>query len=89
MVITKEEILRKDKVLNKDDIKTLRKEIIDKKPKPGYKWFFEQEIFEQPEAISKALNYGGRIASNNKVKLGGLDSREDDLKSIDNLVIAA
>ena len=89
VVITKEEILRKDKVLNKDDIKTLRKEIIDKKPKPGFKWFFEQEIFEQPEAISKVLNYGARIAGNNKVKLGGLDAREDDLKSIDNLVIAA
>ena len=89
VIITKEEILRRDKVLNKDDIKTLRKEIIDKKPKPGFKWFFEQEIYEQPEAVSKALNYGARIAGNNKVKLGGLDSREDDLKSIDNLIIAA
>ena len=64
-------------------------EIIDKKTKPGFKWFFEQEIYEQPEAVSKALNYGARIAGNNKVKLGGLDSREDDLKSIDNLIIAA
>lgn len=89
VVVTKEEIIRQDKVLDKEDIRTLKREIIDKKPKPGFKWFFEQEVFEQPEAISKTLNFGGRIAANNRVKLGGLESREDDLKSIDNLIIAA
>jgi glucosamine--fructose-6-phosphate aminotransferase (isomerizing) len=89
VVITKEEIIQKHRKMDKDDIKTLKKEIIDRKPKPGYKWFFEQEIFEQPEAIAKTLNYGARIGSNNRVKLGGLELREDDLKSIENLVIAA
>lgn len=89
VVITKEEIIRKDKVLNKDDIRTLKREIIDKKPKPGFKWFFEQEIFEQAEAISKTLNFGGRISANNRIKLGGLETREDDLKAVENLVIGA
>jgi glucosamine--fructose-6-phosphate aminotransferase (isomerizing) len=89
VMVTKEEIIRQDKVLDKNDIRTLRKEIIDKKPKPGFKWFFEQEVYEQAEAISKTLNFGGRIAGNNRIKLGGLESREDDLKAIDNLVIAA
>ena len=88
-IITKDEIIKKGKQISKSDIKTLRREIIDKVPKPGYKWFLEQEIWEQPEAVSKTLNYGGRIAANNRVKLGGLDSREDDLKAIDNLVIGA
>lgn len=89
VVVTREEIIRRDKILSKEEIRTLRREIIDKKPKPGYKWFFEQEVFEQAEAISKTLNFGGRIAANNRVKLGGLESREDDLKSIENLIIAA
>mmetsp|Transcript_40083 Transcript_40083/g.45976 ORF Transcript_40083/g.45976 Transcript_40083/m.45976 type:complete len:266 (-) Transcript_40083:886-1683(-) len=89
VVITREEIIRQDKVLDKNDIRMLRKEIIDKKPKPGYRWFFEQEIFEQPEAISKALNFGARISGNDRIKLGGFEGREDDLKAIENLVIAA
>ena len=89
VAVTREEIIRRDKVLDKEDIKTLKREIIDKKPKPGYKWFFEQEVYEQPEAVSKTLNFGGRIAGNNRVKLGGLENREDDLKAVDNLVIGA
>lgn len=89
IVITKEEIIQQHKKMSKDDIRTLKREIIDKKPKPGYQWFFEQEIYEQAEAISKTLNYGARIAANNRVKLGGLEAKEDDLKAIENLVIAA
>ena len=87
--ITKEEIIHRDKIIDKERIRTLKKEIVDKKPKPGYNWFFEQEIFEQAEAISRTLNYGARISSNNRVKLGGLETKEDDLKSIDNLIIGA
>lgn len=89
IVVTREEIIQQHKKMSKDDIRTLKREIIDKKPKPGYQWFFEQEIWEQAEAISKTLNYGARIAANNRVKLGGLETKEDDLKAIENLVIAA
>ena len=89
IVLTKDKIILKDKVFNEDDVKSLVAEMIHLKPKPQYKWFFEQEIYEQPEAISKTLNYGARITKNNRVKLGGLDSREDDLKAISNLVISA
>lgn len=89
VIITKDEIMRKDKILTKNDIRTLRRETIDRKPKPGFKWFLEQEIWEQPEAISKTLNYGARITKNNKILLGGLMDKEDDLKAIDNLIIAA
>lgn len=88
-MLTKDKIILKDKVFNEDDVKSLVAEMIHLKPKPQYKWFFEQEIYEQPEAISKTLNYGARITKNNRVKLGGLDSREDDLKAISNLVISA
>jgi hypothetical protein len=30
------------------------------------------EIFEQPEAVARALNYGGRIFGDDNVKLGGM-----------------
>ena len=86
VVITRDEIIKKDKILTQEDIKTLKREIIDKKPKPGYKYFLEQEIFEQPEAISKTLNYGGRISRSNRVIL---DSKLDDLRVLNHLVIGA
>jgi glucosamine--fructose-6-phosphate aminotransferase (isomerizing) len=43
---------------------------------------------EQPQAISRALNYGGRL-SDDSAKLGGLDKNKDSLKHIHHLVIAA
>jgi glucosamine--fructose-6-phosphate aminotransferase (isomerizing) len=45
------------------------------------------EIMEQPDAIIRALNNGGRIDSNVSVKLGGLDSRKSDLLNINHLII--
>jgi glutamine---fructose-6-phosphate transaminase (isomerizing) len=89
IVIAKDEIMKGGKLIDKKKVRLLRKENIDLVPKHGYKWFFEQEIYEQPEAVSRTLNFGGRISANNRVKLGGLETREDDLKAIENLVIAA
>ena len=88
-IVTKDEIIKNGEQIDLSNIKKAKEEVIYKEPKPGYKWFLEQEIWEQPEAVSKTLNYGGRIAANNRVKLGGLDSRQDDLVAIDNLVIGA
>lgn len=53
-----------------------------------YKHWMSKEIYEQPEAIQRALNFGGRIKSHNEVKLGGFENN-DKLKNIDNLVILA
>jgi glucosamine--fructose-6-phosphate aminotransferase (isomerizing) len=44
---------------------------------------------EQPEAISRALNYGGRFKEDGSVKLGGLDENKDMLLGIKHLVMAA
>jgi len=44
---------------------------------------------EQPQALSSALNYGGRLKSESSVKLGGLDQNKDKLMRIQHLVIAA
>ncbi len=57
-------------------------------PEPFPHWTIK-EISEQPEAISRALNYGGRILNQTDVKLGGLDSAEADLLGIKHLLIAA
>lgn len=57
-------------------------------PDPYPHWTIK-EIMEQPEAISRALNYGGRIFDDSTVKLGGLDGQKDLLLGIRHLVIAA
>ena len=45
------------------------------------------EIMEQPESLSRALNYGGRFRDMSSVKLGGLDQNMESLSVIENLVI--
>ena len=50
--------------------------------KTHYTHWMLKEIFEQPETIQKAYNYGGRIA-NNVIKLGGLDRIINSINSIE------
>lgn len=58
-------------------------------PKPPYKFFFEQEMFEQPEALLKTMGYGSRLSHEMEdcCTLGGLESRKSDINKIENLVI--
>jgi len=51
--------------------------------------FTIKEIYEQPTSLSRALNFGGRFASDSTVRLGGLELNKEWLLNIDNLVIAA
>ena len=46
--------------------------------KEGISHFFIQEMLEQPEAVEKCLNYGGRLKGSEEglVRLGGLDADE-------------
>jgi glucosamine--fructose-6-phosphate aminotransferase (isomerizing) len=46
-----------------------------------------KEIYEQPDASLRAINMGGRILGDNKVKLGGLEEHADKLKNITNLIL--
>jgi len=52
-----------------------------------------QEIFEQPDTINRAMNYGSRLQTiSNKitsVKLGGLEQYKDFIKPSKNLVVVA
>lgn len=51
---------------------------IKDKPSPGFRCFFEEEIFEQPLAIKKALGFFHRLILHRGVpKLGGFDSNKE------------
>eukprot|EP00743_Colponemidia_sp_Colp-15_P007192 GILK01007766.1.p1 GENE.GILK01007766.1~~GILK01007766.1.p1 ORF type:complete len:710 (-),score=127.71 GILK01007766.1:231-2360(-) len=64
-------------------------EEVEVSPEPYPHWTIK-EIMEQPEAISRALNYGSRFSlMDKKVKLGGLDANRENLLKIDHLVMAA
>jgi glucosamine--fructose-6-phosphate aminotransferase (isomerizing) len=52
-----------------------------------YKHWMLKEIMEQPDAIIRALNNGGRIENNVSVKLGGLDTCKSRLLDTDHLII--
>jgi glucosamine--fructose-6-phosphate aminotransferase (isomerizing) len=53
---------------------------------PWPHWMMK-EIMEQPDAILRAMNNGGRISSETTVKLGGLDTYLYDLKRLDHLIL--
>jgi glutamine---fructose-6-phosphate transaminase (isomerizing) len=52
-----------------------------------YSCWMEKEIFEQIDSTNRALSFGGRLLSNNMVKLGGLENHIDNIKQINNLLI--
>ena len=61
-------------------------EDVDRTPAPWPHWMLK-EIIEQPAAVLRAMNNGGRIASDTTVKLGGLDACRPLLENIDHLVL--
>lgn len=63
-------------------------DVIVSTPAPFPHWTIK-EILEQPEAVKRTLNHGARIKDDVSVKLGGLESRAEELLSIRHLVIAA
>ena len=46
-----------------------------------------KEIYEQRESVLRAISFGGRLLTDNSVKLGGLELNKDLLLEIDNLII--
>lgn len=67
-------------------IKTKSAQEIQLTPEP-YKFWMEKEIREQPDAVTRALNNGGRIESSCTVKLGGLDGAKTRLLELDHLIL--
>jgi glucosamine--fructose-6-phosphate aminotransferase (isomerizing) len=58
----------------------------DLTPEPYNHWTIK-EINEQPNTIFNTINRGGRIKNNCEVKLGGLESKIDLLKNVQNIII--
>jgi glucosamine--fructose-6-phosphate aminotransferase (isomerizing) len=59
---------------------------VELSPAPFPHWTLK-ELVEQPEAIARALGFGGRLAD--EVYLGGLDSNKDLLSKIKFMVLSA
>ena len=66
-----------------------KEEKVQVKLPPGIDHYYVLEMLDQPNAVCKALNYGARLGNGGGVKLGGLDSHEEELFGIENLMIAA
>ena len=52
-----------------------------------YKHFMEKEIMEQVDASLRAISLGGRVLSNDCVKLGGLEIHQTQLMDVDHLIL--
>jgi glucosamine--fructose-6-phosphate aminotransferase (isomerizing) len=74
--------VKKEKVINEIDWD------LEEAQKGGYNHFMLKEIMEEPEAIQNAI-LGRLIEEDGNVKLGGLDSVEDRLRSIEKLLLVA
>ncbi|KAJ1459909.1 hypothetical protein M885DRAFT_459226 [Pelagophyceae sp. CCMP2097] len=60
---------------------------LDLRPSPApHAHWMEREIKEQPEAIARALAYGGRLGED-KVFLGGLDRNKDKMRQVEHLLL--
>jgi len=66
------------------------KEVLDNNnaltPDPYPHWTIK-EINEQVESSLRAVSLGGRLISNDHVKMGGLYEREKELKTLDNIIL--
>lgn len=68
------------------ELREITIKIYDTTPDPYPHWTIK-EINEQYDASMRAMGMGGRIVSNHKVRLGGLNEYNDSLKYIDHLIL--
>lgn len=62
---------------------------VERQPKAGFDHIFEEEIFESADAVNAAIDFGKKFVSNHQVYLGGFEDQKEELKLINNLIIAA
>ena len=94
IVLKNNDICVVEKVDDKITIKTqetyIAKEIekreISLTPHPFLHWTIK-EIYEQHDSCLRAISQGGRLMSNNEVKLGGLNDKRDELLQLDNIIL--
>lgn len=71
---------------NDYELKNINIQENDLSPAPYPHWTLK-EICEQVDSTLRAISMGGRLLSNNEVKLGGLHDYIDKLMEIDNLIL--
>lgn len=84
-------IRRRNNIVNFEKIdsyerKDITTHISELTPEPYLHWTIK-EIHEQYEASIRAISFGGRISEDNKIILGGLNQRIDQLKNIEHLLL--
>jgi glucosamine--fructose-6-phosphate aminotransferase (isomerizing) len=79
-------VFRFNKNIHLYDKQTKTGENIELTPAPYEHWMLK-EICEQPDAVLRAMNNGGRISTETTVKLGGLDALQSRLAEIDHLIL--
>ena len=85
--ITKKDTITYTENINRYNIQKIKNDSrVELKP-TGYSHWMFKEITEQPEAVIRSINNGGRIESNSSVKLGGLESNKDTLLKLNHIVI--
>ena len=75
--------LRTNNIYTKNKVSVDNRELT---PHPFAHWTLK-EIHYQPQVVLNAINNGGRIVSESRVKLGGLEQHLSILKDIDNIII--
>ena len=82
--------LKKDKIVmitrNSYNKISVKNNCLELTPFP-YDYWTEKEIHEQVDSSLRAISLGGRLLSNNKVKLGGLHEQKEQLLQIENLIL--
>lgn len=68
------------------DVKTVKKGEVSLTPDPYPHWTIK-EIYEQYDSCLRAISHGGRLLSNDEVKLGGLNEKKDELLKLDNMIL--
>jgi len=75
--------IRTNNIYTKNKVSVDNRELT---PHPFAHWTLK-EIHYQPQVVLNAINNGGRIASESRVKLGGLEQHLSILKDINNMII--
>lgn len=85
--ITKKDTITYTENINRYNIQKIKNDTQIELLPSGYSHWMFKEIIEQPDAILRAINNGGRIESNSSVKLGGLESNKDILMKLNHIII--
>jgi glucosamine--fructose-6-phosphate aminotransferase (isomerizing) len=85
--ITKKETITYTENINRYNIQRINNDTHIELIPSGYCHWMLKEIMEQPDAIIRAINNGGRIESNSSVKLGGLEQNKNVLMKLNHIII--